>query len=708
MPEDQAIQLEKTQTLDDMLHQVLNQALVAVEAEAGSLMLVNSDHGIMQIKARLGPPRPNRNKEVVFDIRGNSVAAEVVRSKRHYLCPDVEQDKHFAPSRSGRNFNSLLSVPIVHNEEVLAVINADSSKKGFFKDVHVERLERIASQVAAQIANRVGAVAALAEITEALLRSPRDRGVEPVFQLIANQAINSLGADIVTLYVYEQDKDDFPVEGKGPTTAGNIFDPRPMKRKVFKGDVPWTIVKDRRPGFYSKVQEFEFLTGNVEREGDTPRDRFVQREKIKSMAALLLPNRASKVPSEEVVGVMFVNYRSEHDFNIDERTLLATFADYAAAAILGARREERQRAEQMNMVETVNANLAHRMSHLAGPCRHSAQTLANRLPADDQESRALLKDIELTAERLFKVCRILTKQFREGQAAVELIDCHALLDELLTQVSHDHPNVRVVRDIGTSIPKVRSVGFQLHQLLNDVIDNAIEAMDGVVEPTILVRAHYNSIKNCVIVEVTDNGRGIHPDIRERLFLPTASTKKEHLGIGLWWCRVFMRATGGDIRLEKTEPGIGTTFAIDIACPTQAVTSRKSEPQASKDILIVEDNGSYTRNFLLNVKGFSTACAASYAEAVEQLATTRFRLAILDIRLVEDQDNVDGLRVLEEIEKAGLATKVIVMTGHEITGEHQAQCDRATSLPRVVAFYDKLTVSMGEFAEKVREVLAPPN
>jgi hypothetical protein len=49
------------------------------------------------------------------------------------------------------------------------------------------------------------------------------------------------------------------------------------------------------------------------------------------MAALLLPFRAAEQEDEEVVGVMFANYRSRHEFNIDEVKALATFADYAAS-----------------------------------------------------------------------------------------------------------------------------------------------------------------------------------------------------------------------------------------------------------------------------------------------------------------------------------------------------------------------------------------
>lgn len=89
--------IEKTQTLDAMLHQVLNQALVIIGAEAGSLMLVDNKQGILQIKARLGKPQPGRKTERVLKTDDKNIAGWVVQNKQSYLCSDVENDPFFAP-----------------------------------------------------------------------------------------------------------------------------------------------------------------------------------------------------------------------------------------------------------------------------------------------------------------------------------------------------------------------------------------------------------------------------------------------------------------------------------------------------------------------------------------------------------------------------------------------------------------------------------
>ncbi len=699
--------IETTQTLDIILHQILNHALVVVNATGGSLMVVDNNQGILQIKARLGAPRPGRKNEVVYKTDEDSIAAWVVRSKKPYNCPNVEKDPHFAPSRSGKNFSSLLAVPIIYGDEVLAIINADSPKENFFTQNDLEQMESIATRVAEPIATRISILDAMGQVGVELSRLPRVGDVERVLQKIADLAVRSLGADIVTLYPYIQSQDKFPVEGTGPIIAGDINDNGPMRRQVYQGDVPWTVLKERKPGFYSDVHTLDFLTCDVDRPGESPRKRFVDREKIESMAALLLPLRATEDSTEEVVGIMFANYRTRHMFNIDEISALSSFADYAATAILNARYEEERRREQLKMAELLSASLAHRMSHLAGPSRVSAQLIKDRNPSLDEVSIRALDRIESQIDLLFEISERLVHPYMETGALYRVteIDLEKILKGIVDKLKeHDGSIINVHIDLSDDLPMVKSAEFLLRQVLHDVIENAIESMRDKPESNIHIKGSCNPDKKHICLEITDEGRGVPEKVCNRLFAPGVSTKEGRLGIGLWWCKTFMMATDGDITLKNTS-NKGTTFVIEIPVVTNE-TKRLSVSHSSSDmndVLIVEDDPEW-RSTLLDAivgQGYSIKIANSFAHARVLLRTEQFKAAVVDIRLEdEDQENIDGLRVVKVIEDTGIQTKIILITGWETNqGKHVAE-----NSPSVVELIEKRTFKLDYFCRLIRRII----
>lgn len=703
------VSIETTQTLDIMLHQILNQALVAIGAKAGSLMLVDGKQGILQIKARLGEPRPGRTSERVFRIGDDSIAGRVVQHQRSYVSSDVRVDASFAPSRSGQNFLSLLSVPIVHEDKVVAVINADSEQASHFGERHQRILERVAAQVARPIAERVSLIDALGQVGAELTRLPKEGGVGQVLRTITDLAVRSLGADVVTLYEYDQDKDEFLVEGTGPVIGGAIIEPYLMRHRVDPGDVPWTMVKERKSGFYSDVHGQDFLTREVKHFDAGLRRRFVAREGIKSAAALLLPFKAAEVESEEVVGVMFANYRSPHSFNIDEISALATFADYAAVAILNARHEERRHIEQVRLVESISANFAHRMSNLAGPIRVAAQLLRERVRTDDGIARRQLDKIEREADLLLELAERLVHRFLEPDSAIsrQVIPIAELLEEELQRLDIDS-RVQLVIDIDPHLlPRVQSVEFQLRQVLRDIMNNALEAMTSQESGTLTVRSRHHPARNLVEVEISDSGVGIPEEIRDRLFAPGVSTKGEKLGIGLWYSRTFMQATGGDVYLRDTPRGTGATFVIEIPCAPASAGSDVRAPHADgkyADILIVDDMPGWRETLVdsLAGEGFSIRTAGNFREAYAAAGAMRFALAVLDVRLADgDEGNRDGVRLLTALDELGQPTRVIMITGHT---DREADDAIMRHGDRVIGRVSKATFDVAQFRAQVRAAL----
>ncbi|RMF99520.1 MAG: ATP-binding protein, partial [Nitrospirae bacterium] len=102
---------------------------------------------------------------------------------------------------------------------------------------------------------------------------------------------------------------------------------------------------------------------------------------------------------------------------------------------------------------------------------------------------------------------------------------------------------------------------QMKRALINLIDNAISASapsGGEVSVEVL----FNSDDKLVTIDVKDTGSGIPEEIKEKLFLPYFSTKKEGTGLGLAIVNRIVSEHGGRISVKNNKPG-GSIFRIEI-------------------------------------------------------------------------------------------------------------------------------------------------
>ncbi|HMK38586.1 MAG TPA: ATP-binding protein, partial [Bacteroidota bacterium] len=118
--------------------------------------------------------------------------------------------------------------------------------------------------------------------------------------------------------------------------------------------------------------------------------------------------------------------------------------------------------------------------------------------------------------------------------------------------------VTVHRIYGENLPPVSAFGSELNQVWTNLLDNAIDAMDGHGEITIRTRAE----TGWVIVEIEDTGPGIPPADQGRIFDPFYTTKDPGQGTGLGLSTsygIVTRKHGGELRVES-RPGL-TRFTV---------------------------------------------------------------------------------------------------------------------------------------------------
>ena len=142
---------------------------------------------------------------------------------------------------------------------------------------------------------------------------------------------------------------------------------------------------------------------------------------------------------------------------------------------------------------------------------------------------ALLDEMSTSAERISEIVKAVKTYSYLDQAPVQDVDVRESLENTLVILRHKlKQGVNVVRDYAADLPRIEAYGSELNQVWTNIIDNAIDAMNGQGEIRLrtLTRAEH------VVVEITDDGPGIPAKIQSRIFEPFFTTKPPGIGSGL--------------------------------------------------------------------------------------------------------------------------------------------------------------------------------
>ena len=145
------------------------------------------------------------------------------------------------------------------------------------------------------------------------------------------------------------------------------------------------------------------------------------------------------------------------------------------------------------------------------------------------------------------------------QAPLQDVDVHEGLENTLIILKHKlKSGVVVTREYDRSLPRISAYGSELNQVWTNLIDNAIDAIGEQGQIWIRTLAEHDQ----VLVEITDNGTGIPPEIQGRIFEPFFTTKGVGKGTGLGLVTSYRTVVGkhdGDIRVFS-QPG-NTRFQV---------------------------------------------------------------------------------------------------------------------------------------------------
>lgn len=171
----------------------------------------------------------------------------------------------------------------------------------------------------------------------------------------------------------------------------------------------------------------------------------------------------------------------------------------------------------------------------------------------------LVNEVEQSTARISQLVKAVKAYSYMDQAPLQEIDLHEGLENTLTILGHKlKRGVTVTRAYDQSLPRICARGSELNQVWTNLIDNAIDAMNGRGQLEIRTEREHDD----VLVEIADNGPGIPPAIQSRIWEPFFTTKGvgEGTGLGLDIARrIVVKRHRGNIRFFS-EPG-NTRFQV---------------------------------------------------------------------------------------------------------------------------------------------------
>jgi len=256
-------------------------------------------------------------------------------------------------------------------------------------------------------------------------------------------------------------------------------------------------------------------------------------------------------------------------------------ADQARA---GAVQSELARVTRLTTMGEMAATVAHEINQplaaIVANGNAGLRWLKNKTP-DLQEVEQSLKRIVKDGHRAGETIRSIRGMLRKTSQAKMPLDVNELVRGVVALAHNElaKHRVQVQTALSPGLPPVSADRAQLQQVMWNLIVNAAESMDSVVDRARLlkVRSEMHDDAN-VLITVEDSGIGIDPQHHNRIFEAFFTTKSSGIGMGLSICRSIVEAHGGTLSVSAGKPH-GSIFRVVL--PMAAHTTKDERQQLER-------------------------------------------------------------------------------------------------------------------------------
>jgi two-component system, NtrC family, sensor histidine kinase HydH len=315
------------------------------------------------------------------------------------------------------------------------------------------------------------------------------------------------------------------------------------------------------------------------------------------------------VPGEDDhgVGLLFVSDDRVRDaFTPEEIALLETVATQIGVVVANTRVYSRMKErDRLAALGSMAAGLAHEVKNPLGAIKGAAQLLeeVGSAGAEDPPASEFVGIILEEVNRLDRVVGSFLDYARPHAGNPIPLDLNAAVRRTVQILSSQivDGGIDIQLDLGEPLQRARIDPEKFRQVLMNLMQNAIQAMDGRGKITVstamrrstrgrapspdggpLARRSAPEETERVEIGVRDTGPGISPKVLRNLFVPFFTTKTEGTGLGLAISQSIVQNAGGTIEVQS-QPGAGTTFTIVLPAADDAlITPTPNDVAATRE------------------------------------------------------------------------------------------------------------------------------
>ncbi|MBD3236222.1 MAG: hypothetical protein GF330_05940, partial [Candidatus Eisenbacteria bacterium] len=270
-------------------------------------------------------------------------------------------------------------------------------------------------------------------------------------------------------------------------------------------------------------------------------------------------------------------------FTYEDVSLLDAIAAHVAAMLRSLQLiQELSETRESQLMSQWSRMMLHDLKNHLTPLRMVSRNL-RECSHEPDAIETCATDLERAAQRLEHLVRTLSELREIPRLQIRSCCPNRIVRDALGELQVEKRN-GIELDLALNAERsVYADDGMLRRVVENLITNAIEAMDGQGSLAIRTEDHRENARDEVHISVADTGCGIPAEfIRERLFRPFATTKKKGLGLGLYQSRSIVRAHDGQLTVRSTV-GQGTAFRIALrAAPPP--TRKQVEPLRERTLI----------------------------------------------------------------------------------------------------------------------------